>query len=78
MWSLIQKFLIPIKKGAGNKHRGQPSIASKFPFLVDSAADFVKQHGFAAQIRRQTITGSSAGVSIAEIRQHLLEKVPGF
>ena len=29
--------------GVGNKHRGQPSIASKFPTLVDSAADFVKQ-----------------------------------
>ena len=60
-------------QGVGKKHRREPSIASKFPTLVDSAADFVKQHSFAAQIRRQTNTGSSAGVSIAEIRQHLLE-----
>ena len=52
-------------------------IASKFPPLVDSAADFVNQHSFAAQIHRQTNTGSSAGVSIAEIR-HLLDKVPGL
>ena len=65
-------------QGVGKKHRGEPSIASKFPTLVDSAADFVKQHSFAAQIRRQTNTGSSAGVSIAEIRQHLLDNVPGL
>ena len=65
-------------QGVGKKHRGEPSIASKFPTLVHSAADFVKQQSFAAQIRRQTNTGSSAGVSIAEIRQHLLDKVPGL
>ena len=65
-------------QGVGNKHRGQSSVASKFPTLVDGAADFVKQHNFAAQIRRRTNTGSSAGVSIAEIRQHLLDKVPGL
>ena len=45
---------------------------------MDSAADFVNQHSFAAQICRRTNTGSSAGVSIAEIRQHLLDKVPGL
>ena len=84
MWSLIQKFLILYQKesdanqGVGNKHRRQPSIASKFPTLVDSAADFVLQHSFAAQIRSRTNTGSSTGVSIAEIRQHLLDKVPGL
>ena len=33
------------------RHCGQPSNASKFPTLVDIAADFVKQHGFAAQNR---------------------------
>ena len=38
-------------QGVGNKHRGQPPIASKCPTLVDSATDFVKQHSFAAQIR---------------------------
>ena len=61
-------------QGVGNKHRGQPSIAFKFPTLVNSAADFIKQHSFAAQICRRTNTGSSAGISITEIRQHLLTK----
>ena len=46
--------------------------------MADSAADFVLQHSFAAQIRSRTNTGSSAGVSIAEIREHLLDKVPGL
>ena len=84
MWSLIQKFLISYQQesdpnqGVGNKHRGQPSIASKFPTLVDSAADFVLQHSFAAQTRSRTNTGSSTGVSIAEIRLHLLDKVLGL
>ena len=45
---------------------------------MDSAADFVLQHSFAAQIRSRTNTGSSAGVSIAEIRLHLLDKVLGL
>lgn len=57
---------------------GQPSICSKFPDLVNIAADFVKQHGFAAQSRRRTGTGSSSGVSVAQIREHLLDKVPGL
>ena len=42
-------------QGVGKKHRGQPSIASKFPTLMDSAADFIKQHSFAPQIRSEQI-----------------------
>ena len=38
----------------------------------------MKQNSFAAQIRRRSNTGSSAGVSVSEIRQHLLDKVPGM
>ena len=41
----------------GNVHyhqRGQPSIVSKFPDIVDIAAEFVKRHGFSAQFRRRT------------------------
>ena len=61
-----------------NENRGQPSITVKFTSVVNIAADFVKQDSFAAQIRRDTNTGSSAAVSIAQIRTHLLEKVPGL
>ena len=61
-----------------NENRGQPSITIKFPSVVNIAADFVKQHSFAAQIRRRTNTRSSAGVSIVQIRTHILENVPGL
>ena len=65
----------------GNVHyhqRGQPSIVSKFPDLVCIAAEFVKQHGFSAQFRRRTETGYSPGVTIPEIRDHLLKEVSGL
>ena len=57
---------------------GQPSIAAKFPEVVNTAADFVKQQGFAAQSRRRSETGTSSGVSVAQIREHLLDTVPGL
>ena len=67
------------KESGANQGVGrQSAIASKFPTLVDSAADYVKQHSFATQVRRRTNTGSSAGVSIAEIVQHLLDKIPAL
>ena len=55
---------------------GQQSIVSKFPGIVDSAAEYIKQNGFAAQCRRRTETGYSAGVSISQIREHLYQKIP--
>ena len=58
--------------------RGQPSISSKFLDLVNIAADFVKQHGFAAKSRRRTGTGSSSDVLVVQIREHLLDKVPSL
>ena len=47
---------------------GQPAITTKFPEIADIASDFVKQISFAAQIRRRSNTGSSAGVSVSQIR----------
>ena len=44
---------------------GQPSITSKFPNIVNIAAEFVKQHG-------------SSGVSITQIKEHLMKAVPGL
>lgn len=60
------------------KIHGQPTIVSKFPDIVDRVAEFVKQHGFSAQCRRRTETGYSSGVTVAEIRKHLLKEVPGL
>jgi hypothetical protein len=51
---------------------GQPSIAAKFPDLVNIAADFVKQAWLCCS------AGTSSGVSVAQICEHLLDKVPGL
>ena len=67
-----------VNQGVGNKHSRQPFTASKFQTLVDSAVEFVKQHSSGAQNCTRTNTGSSAGVSITEIRQHLYDNVPGL
>ena len=49
-----------------------------FPDVVDITAEFVKQHGFAAHRRRRTETGYSSGVSIRDLRTHLLGNVKGL
>ena len=56
---------------------GRPSIVSKFPGIVKAATDFIKANGFSAHERRREETGK-IGVSIAEIREHLLSNVPGL
>ena len=61
-----------------NSKRGQPSLVKLFPTIVDVSSEFLKQHGFAAQCRRRNETGYSSGVSIKQIRNHLLENVPNL
>ena len=60
------------RKGIG----GQPSITSKFPQIVDVVAEFIKQHGFSEQNRRQAETGYSTGVTVKQIQQHLYTNYP--
>ena len=55
---------------------GQPSITSKFPQIVDVVAEFIKQHGFSEQNRRQAETGYSTGVTVKQIQQHLYTNYP--
>ena len=47
----------------------------KFPTLIDTATDFIKSHSFAAHNRRRETTGSSTGVSLKQLQQHLCENV---
>ena len=47
---------------------GKPSIVSKFPQIVDTVAEFFKQHGFAAQSGRNE-TAYSSWVTIAQIQE---------
>ena len=52
---------------------GQKSIVHLFPCIIDITSEFLKQHGLAAHCRRRNDTGFSSGVTINQIRQHLLE-----
>ena len=60
------------------KQKGQPSLVKKFPEIIKTATNFIKQHGFSVQCRRRTETGYSSGVSVSEIRTHLMKNVPGL
>ena len=57
-------------------YTGQPSIVSLFPSIIDTTVEFIKPHSFSAQNRRRIDTCYSSGVTIPQIRSHLLEKVP--
>ena len=57
---------------------GQTSLVPKFPELLDVTANFIKQHGFSANYRRRSETTYSSGVTIKQVRDHLLENVPGL
>ena len=62
----------PGKKG------GRPSVVSKFPEIPTVATEFIKNNGYRAQERRRETTFQSCGVTIAEIRDHLLQEIPGL
>ena len=53
-------------------------IVKKFPSLISSAMEFIKLNGYSAHARRRSSTGSGAGVSLDQVRNHLLQTVPGL
>ena len=48
-------------------------LQTKFPQLLTVMLDFIKLHGFAAHMRRHTGTSTSCGVSLNDIREHVLK-----
>ena len=44
-------------------------LVSKFPEILDAAAEFIKQHGFATQSRRRDETAYSSMVIIKQIQK---------
>ena len=56
---------------------GRPSLVSKFPEIVPVATSFIKANGFSAHERHREAVGK-VGVSIREIRDHLLANVPNL
>ena len=60
------------------KNVGQPSLVLKFPEIVPEATEFLKQHSFAAECRRRSDTSYSSGVTMSQIREHLIKTIPGL
>ena len=57
---------------------GAPKIHIMYPTLVEEMARFLHMHSFNAQARRRSDAASSMGVTLEQIRQHLLDCVPGL
>ena len=57
---------------------GPVPLQTRYPQILEEIVKFVKLHGFAAHARRRTATATSCGVTLADIRRHLLENVDGL
>ena len=57
---------------------GRPAKHIQFSGIVEVALAFIQQHGYSAQSRRRSDTASSCGVTLAQIRKHLLDNIPGL
>ena len=55
------------------KQPGPVPLQTKFPQLLTVMLDFIKLHGFTAHMRRCTGTSTSCGVSLNDIREHVLK-----
>ena len=63
----------------GPKRRlGRRPLWLKYPGLVNTASDFIKQHFFSAHNRRRETTGTGTGVTLKDLQQHLQDNIPGL
>ena len=60
-----------------SSHPGALPLCKRFPKLIPTVCDFVIQNGVSAQGKRRH-TGLTVGVSLREIRAHVLRVVPGL
>ncbi|XP_038060450.1 uncharacterized protein LOC119741815 [Patiria miniata] len=60
-------------KTRGRK-RGRQALADKFPGIVNSARSFITDNGFEAHRRRRS--HGTCGVSLSQVRDHLMTVVP--
>ena len=77
--SIAQSY--PVERNKGIMFYRKPGpvpLQTKFPQLLTVMLDFIKLHGFAAHMRRHTGTSTSCGVSLNEIREHVLNNVEGL
>jgi hypothetical protein len=57
---------------------GRQPFWIKFPGIIKTATAFIKQQSFAAHGRRRESTGTGTGVTLKDLRQHLLQNIPGL
>ncbi|VDI57154.1 Hypothetical predicted protein [Mytilus galloprovincialis] len=58
--------------------RGRKSLTSMFPNIVPTAKDFIEEHGYQADSRRRCDTARSSGVTLDQIKNKLVDKIPGL
>ena len=56
--------------------RGRPKKHDQFPSIVQETLSYLEQHGCEAQLRRRTATTNCLGVTLKDLRNHLLAAVP--
>lgn len=57
---------------------GQRSVVSKFPTIPDVETELLKINGFRAQEKRCDDDFQACGISVVDVRLHLLENIPGL
>ena len=71
-----RKLLHPLLQLVHNP-MGRPSLVSKFPTIVSVATSFIKANGYSVHEHRREEVGK-VGVSLQEIKEHILSTVPGL
>ena len=54
---------------------GRHPLYEVYPEIVTHTVTFIKLHGFSAQSRQRSTVGNAMGVSLEDVRQHLLNKL---
>ena len=57
---------------------GRKPLVEEFPTLIGTATNFIKLHCYSAHARCRISSGSGTGVSVEDVRRHLLQSVPGL
>ena len=58
--------------------KGRKTLHERFPSIIDEATNFIKEHSFSAHVRRRETTATGRGITLNDIRKHLLDNVPGL
>ena len=72
------KWWFENKKDIKKKNVEKPSLFLKFPEIVPEATKFLKQHRFTAEYRRRIDTSYSSGITMSQIREHLIKTIPSL